>query len=100
MGSKRKTIIYGIAYHSPLDIFSLVPDNVKVTFNTATTGSNVVLFNKKPVKAYDGIQIVFASQRDLEKDRIPILDQGRSGKILNLKQIQWNSFLKSEGKEK
>lgn len=87
-------MIFGIAYHSPLDIISLVPNNVKIVLKSNNSSSGTVLFTKHKIKGIEGPQLVFASKRDLKKQSVPILDEGNNGKILNLKQIQWNSFLK------
>lgn len=85
--------VYGIAYHSPLDIVSLLPNDIKFTMDTKTVAN--VCFTKNIARDYRAnVQVVFASHRDLVKDSIPILDQGDRGQILNLKQIKWNKFLK------
>jgi len=85
--------IFGIAYHSPLDIVSLLPNDIKFTTNTKAEAN--VCFTKRIVRDYKAkVLVVFASHRDLVKDSIPILDQGDWGQILNLKQIKWNKFLK------
>lgn len=96
MGSKSKTITYGIAYHSPLDIISLLPHDLKVTTNTDAKAD--VCFTKEfHFKVAAENQLVFSSQRGLLKKSIPILDQGERGQILNLKSIEWTNFLKGSG---
>jgi len=98
MGEKHQPVgVYGIAYHSPLDIISLVPHSIKITLDPETPGD--ILFNRKYLTDYQGTQVVFASQRRLTLDAIPILDQGKRGKILNLRQVHWNKFLKGQTNE-
>ena len=85
--------IFGVAYHSPLDIVSLLPNDIKCTTDRKKEAD--VCFTRRVTQNVNAkIQIVFASHRDLVKASIPIIDQGDGGQILNSKQIKWNLILK------
>jgi hypothetical protein len=76
-----------------MDIISLLPHDIRVTLKKDVMSD--VFFTRQMVQdVRSGIQVVFASHRDLIKESIAILDQGDRGQILNLKQIDWN-FLRS-----
>lgn len=85
-------MIYGIAYHSPLDVMTLLPFDTLVT--TDPTEAKEVLITDKYFNKYDSkLQLVFASTRDLLGYNIPILDQGPWGKILSLTTYQFEVVL-------
>ena len=96
MGSKSETVTFGIAYHSPLDIISLLPHEIKVTTDV-NKAADVCLTKYFMEKTASRNRLVFSSQRDLLKNSIRILDQGERGQILNLKLIEWKKFLKGSG---
>jgi hypothetical protein len=90
-------LIYGIAYHSPLDVITLLPLNTKVS--TDPTEISDVVITDKVVKNFEAkIQLVFASYRVLFKHNLPIIDQGPWGKVLTLTSIQFEKIL-ATGKE-
>jgi len=82
----------GIAYHSPLDVITLVPNKTRVTLKAEEPAD--VLFTQKLNKTCEApIQIVFATPRLLIKKGIPIIDQGDRGQILNLSNLNWKKIL-------
>jgi hypothetical protein len=94
-------VIYGIAYHSPIDVMTLLPLNTLVTLNPKD--SMEILITEDVVEKYESkIQLVFASPRVLFKHNLPILDQGAWGKILTLTATQFEQMIQKErnsGKE-
>ena len=90
---KKKSKIVGIAYHSPLDVITLVPSKTKVTLQAKEIAD--VCFSQDTVKenCLAPIQIVFASPRLLVSSDIKIIDQGNCGQILNLNNMDWKKIL-------
>lgn len=85
-------MIYGIAYHSPIDVMTLLPLNTYVTLDPRDEME--VLITDDVVEEYASkIQLVFASPRVLFKHNLPILDQGPWGKILTLTTSTFDKML-------
>ena len=76
-------MVVGIAYHSPLDIHTLLPVGSDVSLDP---DSEVCFFlTDKYVSQYKAkVQIVFASLDILNENTFPILDQGPWGTIVNI----------------
>jgi len=90
-------MIIGIAYHSPLDIVSLLPLNVKYSTNKDDVVD--ILISNKIVREYKAkIQLVFISARELIRENLPILDHGPWGKILMLTSEQIEDLLNKQYK--
>lgn len=92
MVRKSKKIV-GIAYHSPLDVITLVPHKTRVTLQPGDEAD--VFFSQDDVNenCLAPVQIVFASPRLLLSKEIKILDQGVRGQILNLNNLDWKKVL-------
>ena len=76
-------MMVGVGYHSPLDVVSLFPTNIKYSMNPNDEVD--VLISEKVHKQYKArIQMVFTSARNLFKENLPIIDQGSWGKIITL----------------
>ena len=92
LGRELKLKVYGIAYHSPLDVVTLVPDQTKVSLSPDESAD--VLFSQNVLDTTEiPVQIVFASPRLLLNKGIQIIDQGNNGQILNLNTLDWNKIL-------
>ena len=84
--------IFGIAYHSPLDLITLVPNKTRVTLQPQDKAD--VLFSQDDAQdSAAPVQIVFASPRLLVSKGIDIIDQGNRGQILNLNKLDWKKIL-------
>jgi hypothetical protein len=76
-------VILGIAYHSPIDVVTLLPVDTIVSVDSRDEVD--VLISDYVVDTYNAkLQLVFASSRVLSKKNLPIIDQGPWGKIINL----------------
>lgn len=85
-------MILGIAYHSPIDVITLLPINTEISTNSQDDVD--VLITDTIVDQYKAkIQLVFASSRVLMKRNLPILDHGPWGKILLLNSMQFEKLL-------
>jgi len=88
-------MIIGIAYHSPLDVVTLFPTDIKYTLNPDDSAD--VLISETFVKNYKSrVQLVFTSARNLFKENLPIIDQGAWGKVISLTSLQLEEILKKK----
>jgi len=83
---------FGIAYHSPLDLLTLVPNKTRVTLQ-AQDQADVFFSQDAAQESESPVQIVFASPRLLVSKGIEIIDQGNRGQILNLNKLDWKKIL-------
>jgi nucleoside-diphosphate-sugar epimerase len=79
----RETFCFGIGHHSPLDVEALLVD-YKVTSNPTNTDAQIHLADG-PINTSIPIQFVLASCRVLKENNIEIIDQGKGGLILDLR---------------
>lgn len=88
-------MVYGIAYHSPIDVMTLLPLNTLVTLDPKDPKE--ILITEDVVEKYESkIQLVFASPRVLFKHNLLIIDQGAWGKILTLTSTQFEQMIQKE----
>ena len=83
----------GIAYHSPLDVLTLVPNETSVTLKPGES-ANVFFTQETNEDCEARVQIVFTSPRLLVSSGIDIIDQGSRGQIVNLNTLDWQKILK------
>ena len=89
-------MILGIAYHSPLDVLSMMP--LEISTSLDPRDETDVLITDYIEKKYESkLQLVFTSARVLYKANLPIIDQGPWGRIVDLTEVELGKIL---GKEK
>ena len=85
-------MILGVAYHSPLDVMSMLPLDTLVTLNPGDDAD--VLITDYIEKKYESrLQLVFTSARTLFKANLPIIDQGPWGRIVDLTEVELERIL-------
>lgn len=84
--------VYGIAYHSPLDVVTLLPNEIKVTLDPESE-ADVFFSQDTSSNCKTPVQVVFASPRLLVSNDIKIIDQGSRGQILNIRRVNWKKIL-------
>ena len=88
-------MLVGIGYHSPLDVVSLFPTNIKYSM-CLEDNVDVLISGKVELEYKARIQMVFASTRVLLKANLSIIDQGAWGKIITLTNEQIEELLKKK----
>lgn len=92
-------MILGIAYHSPIDIVTLLPIDTIISLDPRDEVD--VLISEYVEDNYSAkLQLVFASYRVLSKKNLPIIDQGPWGKIVSLTGTHFEKILNKKKRRK
>lgn len=75
--------VLGVAFHSPLDLYVLMPLGTRVT--TKASEDADVFFGPAVVNSSAKYQFIFASAKTLQDRGIKIIDASSKGKLVSLK---------------